>query len=279
MIIDSHCHAWRRWPYRPPVPDADERGRVEQLLWEMDRCGVDRAFLVCARIDHNPDNNEYGAAAAGAFPDRIVQVADVDCSWWPTYHTDGAADRLREAAARYPIAGFTHYVSEPDGWFSTSEGIDFFAAAAELELVASISAAPGWQPEIRAVARRFPTLPILCHHLGGMTVGQSVNELLDSADVPNILLKVSGFNYASRRPWDFPYAEARAQFRPIAEAYGPGRLCWGSDFPASRDVLTYQQALEVVRTYCDFFDESALELVLGGTLHHIIETRRPLSMS
>ena len=50
MIVDSHCHAWRTWPYQPPVPDPEGRGTVEQLLFEMDGAGVDRAAVVCARI-------------------------------------------------------------------------------------------------------------------------------------------------------------------------------------------------------------------------------------
>ena len=54
MIIDSHCHAWATWPYKPPVPDPESRGRVEQLLHEMDVNGVDQAVIVCAQIDHNP---------------------------------------------------------------------------------------------------------------------------------------------------------------------------------------------------------------------------------
>ena len=110
MIVDSHCHAWLRWPYDPPVPDDESRGRVEQLLWEMDRNGVDRAVLVCARIERNPDNNDYGAGCVKRFPDRLDMFADVDCSWWKTYHTPGAADRLSRAAAAYPMKGFTHYV-------------------------------------------------------------------------------------------------------------------------------------------------------------------------
>src|SRR5690348_1260468 len=59
MIVDSHCHAWRTWPYEPPVPDPTSRGMVEQLLWEMDQNGVEKAVVICARIEHNPDNNDY----------------------------------------------------------------------------------------------------------------------------------------------------------------------------------------------------------------------------
>src|SRR5215216_491670 len=44
MIVDSHCHAWRTWPYQPPVPGPTSRGTVEQLLWEMDQHGVLRVL-------------------------------------------------------------------------------------------------------------------------------------------------------------------------------------------------------------------------------------------
>ena len=69
-IIDSHCHAWRRWPYQPPVPDFESRGLVEQLLFEMDAAGVDQAAVVCARIEHNPDDNDYVAECVRRYPSR-----------------------------------------------------------------------------------------------------------------------------------------------------------------------------------------------------------------
>ena len=113
-FIDSHCHAWTYWPYDPPVPDPDSRGRVEQLLNEMDLHGVDKAVIICAQIDHNPDNNDYIAEVAAQHADRLYQFPDVDCSWSETYHTPGAADRLRAIADRLPIKGFTHYLRADD---------------------------------------------------------------------------------------------------------------------------------------------------------------------
>ena len=127
MIIDSHCHAWTRWPYQPPVPDDSQRGRIEQLLHEMDLHGVDRA-AVCAQIEHNPDNNAYIAEQVQRYGERLYQLADVDCSWSPTYHRPGAARRLEQAAQRWPISGFTHYLRDDDdgAWLYGAEGRDFF---------------------------------------------------------------------------------------------------------------------------------------------------------
>ena len=88
-------------PYEPPVPDPETRPAVEQLLFEMDRCGVDEAVLVTARIDHNPDNNDYVPECVRRYPERLYQFADVDCMWTPTYHTPGAANRLANAVRTY----------------------------------------------------------------------------------------------------------------------------------------------------------------------------------
>lgn len=276
MIADSHCHAWRQWPYEPPVPDPGGHGSIDLLLYEMDACEVERAAVVCARIGGNDDNNDYVAAAAARHPDRLSVIADVDCVWWPDHHQPGAAGRLRETAERLGITGFTHYVrAENDGWFRSDEGKEFFAVAAELDLVASLAISPAWHADLRAIASAYPTVPILIHHLGMPSGEAGLAEVLASAQVPGIHVKVSGFHYVSARSWGFPYADGREMFRRIYDAYGPRRLVWGSDFPASRPHLTYRQSLEVVRTHCDFVPTDAMPAVLGDNLVHILTTRRP----
>jgi len=272
MLIDAHCHAWRRWPYQPPVPDPGSRGCAEQLLWEMDRNGVDRAVVVCARIDDNPDNNEYVARCAAATPRRLVQFADVDCSWSHAYHRPGAAARLAAAADRYRLRGFTHYLRDDYDWFADAAGLAFWRCAADRGLIASLALAPAWQPALRRLAVRFPTVTFLCHHMAGARPGDraAMAEILASAVVPNIWVKLSGFHYVAAKPWDFPQPDARQVARTLYEAFGPQRLCWGSDYPVVRFFVTYQQALEVVRTHCDFLSADDLQLVLGGNMERLL---------
>ncbi len=283
MIIDSHCHAWTTWPYDTRVPDPGSRGRIEQLLFEMDRNGVDRAVVICARIDHNPDNNEYVGREAARHPDRIVAFPDIDSVWSPEYHTPGAADRLRAAADRWPIVGFTHYLGDiDDGWLTSDEGKAFFWVAAERELIASLTGATTWLPDIRRVAAAFPSMPILLHHQGMARavdgVGSSgLRDLLACADQPNVLVKASGFYYGSGRWHDYPWPAQQEVFRRIHDAFGPERLVWGSDYPVSPWLAcTYAQALEVVREHCaDYIPPSRMADVLGGTLERLLRTRHP----
>jgi len=275
-FADSHCHAWRRWPYPPLVPDEDRRGTIEQLLYEMDTNGVEQALVVCASIEGNPDNIEYVASARERHPRRFHVVADLDCTWSTTYHLPGSADRLRALDDRYELAGFTHYVQERnDGWLLGDEAEAVFSVAAERHLLVSLAASPAWQADLRVIARRHPEVPVLCHHLADVRAlgGRGSNELAEvvaSAAVPNIFVKASGFHYASERAWDHPWQDALEVLSRIFDAYGPSRLCWGSDFPASKRFCTYRQSLEAVLTHCRFFTPEDLRLVLGGTLRGML---------
>ena len=280
-ILDCHCHAWRRWPYSPLVPDEDSRGTIEQLLYEMDRNAVEWALVVCAAIENNADNVEYVAFARDRYPDRFHLVADLDCIWSATYHTPGSAARLRALDDRYRLAGFTHYLGDDnDGWLLSDEADDLFGVAAERRLIVSLGAGTAWHADLRQIARRHPSVPVLCHSLGGVRAEEGVDseglaEVVASAGVPNIYIKVAGFHYCSERGWDYPWADAGAILGRIFEAYGPDRLCWGSDFPASTRFCTFRQSLEVVRTHCPFFGPQDLRLVLGETLRRLLTTGQP----
>ena len=273
MIIDSHSHAWEY--YEKPMFDYESRGRVEQLLFHMDRNGVDMAVMVCARVYENHGNNDYGYASVQKYPDRLIQFADVDCGWSDTYHVPGAAGRLAEAAEKYRLKGYTHYLGSDYDWFESDEGLRFFEKTGELGLIASLALSPGWMPALRKLATRFPSVIFLCHHMAGATPTEeppqpNLQEILKSAECPNIYIKLSGFHYHSYVEWDFPYSDTYAVVRKLYEHYGPERLCWGSDYPEVRNKMTYTQALEVVRTHLTFIPEAHKKLILGGNMQRLL---------
>lgn len=278
MIVDSHCHAWRTWPYQPPVPDPASRPAVEQLLFEMDACGVDRAVLVAARIDHNPDNNDYVAYCVRRLPERLYQFADVDCMWTDTYHAPGAADRLAEAVHTYNLRGFTHYVDADDdgAWFFSDDGQAFWRTAADLKQIVSIHLPVRLQPALRRLARSFPDTPFLCHHMGYPVTadgpaGPALGAIVPSAAEPNIHVKLSGFHYAAPAGWEYPHTASAYVVRALYDHFGPERLHWGSDYPVVRWAMTYRQALEVVRTHCAAIIPPAdMDRVLGGSLADLL---------
>jgi len=283
VIFDAHCHAWRRWPYDLTVPDAHSRGSAEALLYEMDTHGVDRAAIVCARIGGgtggdgfaNEDNNDYVVEFAGSHPDRITPIIDVDCVWRPEHHTPGAAARLASEADRTGAIGFSHYVTSwNDGWFSTPDAREFFRIAADRGMIASLALTTPWFDDLRVIAAENPTMPILLHHMTHPGSQADLDALSKLADLPNVGIKISGFNYLATQRWEYPYPDGLRAFRAIVDSFGTDRLYWGSDFPASRDDLTYRQAIEVVRAHADFLQPAELSSVLGDNLAALVASPR-----
>lgn len=280
MIIDGHCHAWERWPYDPPVPDPISRGRVDRLEWEMRQHCVARAILISAGIRDNPRNSDYTLSAARESSGDLIAFPDVDCRWSRTHHTAGAATRLRAIVAAQKPVGFAHYMNEKadPSWLVSRDGLAFFEAAAEDDLIVSLSCGPTQMPVVRALAEHFPQTPFLLHHLGWVSAAPAIDHnglrlVLDGSDRTNIFIKLSGFGYAVADGWDFPCSGAREIARAIHGAYGPERLIWGSDYPVSQRYMTYRQTLEIVRAHCDFIAETDMPAVLGGNMRRLLETR------
>ena len=276
MIMDGHCHVWENWPYQPPVPDGSSRARAEQLLYEMDGAGVERAVLICARIGDNPRNIDYAFEAAGAHPGRFVVFPDIDCRWSADYRQPGAAKRLEEALARWDLRGFTHYIEEAeDGtWLSSEEGIAFFGVAAERRLVASLSVLPHQVAAVIDVARRFPGLQILLHHFGFLgprteATPRAREMVLAAAGCSNIHVKYSGIGNVAAIGQEYPYPDLHWIIREVSAAFGPARLIWGSDYPVSRRHMTYAQSLSLATRHGPFAGDD-LAGVLGGNLSKLL---------
>jgi predicted TIM-barrel fold metal-dependent hydrolase len=97
-----------------------------------------------------------------------------------------------------------------------------------------------------------------------------LGEVLRSAECPNIHLKLSGFHYVSANSWDYPYPDTERVVRALFDAYGPERLCWGSDYPVVRTHMTYRHSLEAFRTHCAFIPEAAQPQILGRNLERLL---------
>ena len=90
--------------------------------------------------------------------------------------------------------------------------------------------------------------------------------------VPNIHIKLAGLHYCTDRGWNHPWPDVLVAIERIYEAFGPSRLCWGSDYPASKRFTTYRQSLEAIRTHCAFLSEDDLRLILGENLRRLLAT-------
>ena len=194
----------------------------------------------------------------------------------PATRASSRAARLRALAEQYSITGVSHYLGpENDGWLVSPEGTAFFAEAARLGLIVALAANPARQADVRTVARAFPELPLVLHHLGLVLLWQDgvddgLQRVLPTGDLPNLKVKVTGFFYGTDRPWEYPLPKAVEVVHRFYDAWGPERAALGLREPEFRGHLSYRQSLELVRTHCSFIPTAEMDMVLGENLDALL---------
>jgi predicted TIM-barrel fold metal-dependent hydrolase len=121
-------------------------------------------------------------------------------------------------------------------------------------------------------------MPLLCHHMSGLKANEpspypKLKEVLASAALPNIYLKLSGFAYVSNdnNKAEYPYKDIRWIYEQCYEKFGT-KMVWGSDYPVVNFFMTYQQSLEAFRRHCDFVTAADRNAILGGTLAGLLSS-------
>jgi predicted TIM-barrel fold metal-dependent hydrolase len=204
---------------------------------------------------------------------------DVDSRWSSTYHQAGAAGRLGSLCDRLSPEGVSHYLApDNDGWLASDEGHAFFAAASRRGLIVGLAATPSWFADIRSVATSFPATPVLLNHLGlvtmhpdGVAAGLAILRQGAGSGCDNLIVKVSGYYYGSATPSSYPFPDQLEIVRAFYETWGPRRMVWASDYPASAPHITYRQSLELIREHATFIAPPDLPLILGGTMRALLD--------
>lgn len=264
MIIDSHCHAWRTWPYEPAVAQPEEHASLQRAWRELVSWGVSSALVVAARLTGNSDNNEWLTAQAPAFDGVFAIAADWDSRWLPTYHAPDADARLGAILREMRPRAVAHYLGDADdGWFGEPATDVALALLAEHATPLSLHAPPGWRDAVIGAARRHPGLPIVLHHLA-FSGHDDVDDLRALAACDNVYVKASGAYYASAADSARTLA---ARTRAAVDLFGPLRVLWGSDHPvAQRRGFDPRVHLEAVAAVLDPAEQRA---VLGDNARRL----------
>jgi L-fuconolactonase len=92
---------------------------------------------------------------------------------------------------------------------------------------------------VTALAKRFPNVNIILDHLGRPDVLDgapyaNAQSLWALADLPNVYFKLTPRIFGDVKKGQ---ASAETFFAKVVEAFGAGRLAWGSNFPTSPGTL------------------------------------------
>ncbi|MDE3103589.1 MAG: amidohydrolase family protein [Acidobacteriota bacterium] len=266
LLIDSHVHVWKRdavFPFAAGanVPDVD--ASAEALLGLMRRNGVARTVLI--QVIHYKWDNRYLANVLRRYPGQFAGVCRVNPE-------DPAApdtlSRLTEEDGFHgvrlsPAAG-------PAGdWIRSPLMAPLWRRCAQLRVPMTLLLPATRLPDVVPLLDQNPGLTVVIDHMADVATGQEdkLHLLLTMARYPHVFVKLSHAWSVSRLP--YPYPDALEQIKRLVDVFGAHRLMWGTDWPVSRNSLSYAQAVALYRDHLGFLSRQERNDILHGTVQRV----------
>ena len=251
MRLDSHQHFWRRdpvqYPWHPPGSPLDRDWLPSDLAAIHRSLGFDGSIAVQARQSTAESDWLLGLADADPRVKGVVGWVDLRC--------DRVEEDLARLAAHPRFVGVRHVAQdEPDDRFLVGEAfLRGIARLRQFDLTYDILIYPRQLPAAIELVSRFPDQPFVLDHIAKPFIRDGVrqpwsDQVRELARHGNVLCKVSGMvTEADHRAWkadDFrPYLDV------VFEAFGPGRLMFGSDWPVCLLAGSYEQVEGLARDH------------------------------
>jgi predicted TIM-barrel fold metal-dependent hydrolase len=269
-IVDAHHHVW------------DLGVRDQDWITGLELAPIRRSFLLA----------DYPGQAAGVTatvlvqtvtvpeetPELLALAADSDLIagvvGWTDLAAPDLADRiaaLRDLPGGRKLVSIRHQVqSEPDPrWLLRPDVLRGLAAVAAAGLVYDLVITAGQVGAAAEAAAALPDLQFVLDHLGKPRISAGVLEpwaagLRRLAAMPNTVAKLSGL--VTEADWhDWRVADLRPFTDVTLDAFGPGRLMYGSDWPVCTLAASYQDVLAAARDLTSSLSPAERDAVFSGT--------------
>jgi predicted TIM-barrel fold metal-dependent hydrolase len=260
MIIDAHVHVacpdTARYPRRPSGLGSEwwkTGGGPDELTRTLEENGVARAVVVHAGGLYGTDCR-CAADVVAADPTRFALVTGLDMG-----APDPPADLLAAANAGATGVRLSAVGAEDSAWLRDGRAAAVWAAAAEARVVVVANLRPDQLADLADLGARVPGAQVALDHCGFIRYGATVGDdaaLVRLAEVPGVHLKVTSLNLGGSGSSDW--------LGGLVGAFGPDRLCWGSDHPQTQD-LSYSDMRRVAEDAATELSEGEREDFFAGT--------------
>jgi L-fucono-1,5-lactonase len=280
-IVDAHHHLW------------DLGVRDQDWITGPALAPLRRDFLLA---DYQPlaGQNSVGASVVvqtvtvpGETPELLALAAASDLVagvvGWADLTAPGLTDRIAELTAGLggdKLVGLRHQVqSEPDPqWLTRPDVLRGLAAVAGAGLVYDLVITAGQLPAAAAAAAAVPDLLFVLDHLGkpGIASGSIQpweRDLRRLAALPNTACKLSGL--VTEADWArWQVADLRPYAEVALEAFGPGRVMFGSDWPVCTLAASYGEVLGAARDLTADLSATDRAAIFAGTATRVYRLGR-----
>ena len=251
--VDAHHHFWD--PGRADYPWMTEGLAAirrpfgpDDLRPLIDRAGIDRTVLVQTRSSVEETREFLATAAETEFVAGVVGWVDLTRS----EVVDELAE-LRAGPGGDRLVGIRHQVhDEVDAdWLCRPDVRRGIEAVGRAGLAYDLLVRTRELPAAVDTVRALPDVPFVVDHIAKppITTGELepwAERLAAIAACPNVCCKLSGM--LTEADWErWTIDDLRPYVDVVLEAFGPGRLMFGSDWPVSLLAADYQRVVDATR--------------------------------
>jgi len=188
---------------------------------------------------------------------------------WVDVRADDLPQRLEHFTTFDRFRGVRHIAqAEPDDFLARDDVVRGVGRLREFGLTYDILVYAQQLPAALALVERLPDQPFVVDHCAKPRIREGTIEpwathMRELAGHPNVWCKVSGLvteaDWAQWRP-----EEIRPYLDVVFEAFGPGRLMFGSDWPVCLVAASHQRVVALVEGYAGHLAAAERDDLFGG---------------
>lgn len=279
-VVDAHHHVWdlsvrdQDWITGEQLAPLRRDFTLADLEPEARANGVCATVLV-QTVTVAEETPEFLALAHGS--DLVAGVV----GWTDLTAPDiaEALDALRALPGGDRLVSLRHQVqAEADPrWLLRPDVQRGLAAVAGAGLVYDLVVQPHQLAAAVRAAELLPGLTFVLDHAGKPPVATGrthpwADDLRALAALPNTVCKLSGL-VTEADPHGWTVAGLRPYAATVLDAFGPGRLMFGSDWPVCRLAATYTEVVETALLLLDGLADHERDAVLATTAERVYGLR------
>lgn len=281
-VIDAHHHVWdlavrdQEWITGEELAPIRRTFTLADLAPEARAAGVTATVLVQTVTVAEETPELLAIAEESALVAGVVGWTDLTA---PDVADTLATLRALPGGGR--LAGIRHQVQGEDdpGWLLRPDVLRGLRAVAAAGLVYDLIVRPHQLPAAARAAALLPELTFVLDHAGKPPVARRTTRpwadgLRALAALPNTVCKLSGL-VTEADPDSWTVEDLRPYADTAIEAFGPGRLMFGSDWPVCRLAAGYAEVLGAARELTGGLGEDEQRSVFAETAQRVYGLRAP----
>ena len=265
--IDAHQHFWKFDPVRDHwITDDMSRIRKDFLPQDLQPLLKENDFDGCVLVqsDQSEEENQFQLCNAEKY-DFIKGVVG-----WVDLQDEHVEERLQYYSEKKKMKGFRHVLQdEPQRDFMLNEnfkrGISYLSG---YNFTYDILIFPDQLKYSEQLVAAFPNQKFVIDHLAkpfikSKEISEWKKDLEAIAEHSNVYCKISGF--VTEADWsNWTGADFLPYFDTAVEAFGTGRIMFGSDWPVCLVAAEYKQVVDTAKEYFSSFTINEQQQFFSG---------------